>query len=207
MSSCSDNQITEIDHPEDEETPEVVLNEEPPELVQDYYDLVGEIEKDYLDGVEDSTKILQANRLAIELAKYDGPMAFIFKLEEAESKGKSEEELQEIVAERYGLTTLTQASHPCMDDCHEDLATEVGDAYEDWQSDRTHCAKTGIGVVVGGLVGSGGLGGVGAGVAGGISWGGGCALYARSQYHTALERAERDWNVCMRRCYERYGPQ
>ncbi len=124
--SCNDSAITEI---EVKDVNVQIPGKEPPEIVTKYHTLMEEIRRGILDGTLDNTKVLKANRLAVELGKYDGIMAFIFQLEEAESQGKPEEELQEIIEERYGFITLAQASHPCSDHCHEDLATRVGDAY------------------------------------------------------------------------------
>lgn len=59
--------------------------------------------RNHLDGVSrgilDTNKVLKANHMAIELTKYDGPIAEEFELLETQVAGKSIEDLEEISAE------------------------------------------------------------------------------------------------------------
>ena len=195
---CNDSAVTEIDVDNQDEQLELIppsANSEPPELVAEYHNLWDEIIRDQLDGEVDSTKVLKAQSLAVELAKYDGPMAFIFKINEAKAQGKSKQELREIVEERYGLTRLAQVSDPCMENCVNDLAREIGNAMDDHQDGINTCYQyTGLAGFVGGLAG------FWPGVVGGAGTWFICSGAADRNYHKALNRAEKEYHVCLQRC-------
>lgn len=201
IASCNDSAIPEVEFPvPDEEQVELIrpsTNPEPPELVQDYYDLVDEIEKDYLDGVEDSTKILQVTRMAVELSKYHGSMALIFKLEEAKSQGKSKEELQGIAYEHYGLNRLQKTNSPCVDECADALGKAVEKAIQTLEQDKDACGIYAIGAMTGGLVG----GPLGAAISG-ASVLVPCGIVAYRDYHNGLEDADDEFGACIHACPE-----
>lgn len=201
VSGCSETSITEVDHPEDEDTPEVVLNEEPPELVAAYESLVDEIVRDQLDGVVDSTKVLQANRMAVQLSKYHGPMRLTFQLIQAKALGKSREELKEIAYKHYGLNRLQKMNNPCTTTCASKLAEEVEYAIDELNnatgSGLNNCT---IATIAGGIVGSIGGSIPGALLAGGIA-GKACETIAIRTYNSQLSEADKRFKRCLEGCF------
>ena len=201
IAGCSDSAIPEVEFevPDEERIERIPTNPnpEPPELVAEYHALWDEIQREQLDGEVDSTKVLEAYRLAVELAKYDGPMAFIFKINEAKAQGRSKEELQVIIEEYYGLTRLAQANNPCLILCVQDLGVEIGRAYEDHENGAEDCVAAGF--LTGGMTGFFG-GGPAGGVVGLIAGGVACAWSNDRDLHQALERAAEDFQICRQRC-------
>ena len=203
---CSDSAITDIAVSDKERidpsgiTNEVlpgIINEEPPELVAAYDDLSMDIiERKERTGEVDSSKVLEANRLAVELAKYDGPMAFTLKMIQAKSEGKSDEELREIVEQRYGLANIMGKTNnnPCVHNCAEDLGLAIFHALENQHDDYGDCLTEGlwgfVSVDLADLVANGGEMAE-------------CYRQAVRDYDKALRQAEQTFRVCLDRC----GPE
>ncbi|MXW32906.1 MAG: hypothetical protein F4100_06295 [Rhodothermaceae bacterium] len=150
---CNDSAVTEIEV-QDEEQVELILpsdDPEPPELVAEYYALWDEIEREKLDGKLDSTKVLKAHRLAVELSKYDGPMAKVFEIFQGHAEGKSTQELKEIAVKNCRLAhAASDGFSPCVMRCRNKHLQEYSDAVEDASHRQDDCvAAGGIGGGVG----------------------------------------------------------
>lgn len=196
VSGCSDNQITEIDHLEDEEPPEVVINEEPPELVQAYQDLWMEIRYEQERGIIDSTKVRKANLLAVELSKYDGTMAQVFRIMEDLSNGKSLAEISEGFHFPNGIGKTS--SPPCERGCLDSYKTAAVWSVQDATNDAEECNRNGIigaGVAVGALSPLG-LAGVAVATAA-------CLGDAIEDLFTDLDRLEKLYRICLGTCPEK----
>lgn len=155
VAGCNDSAIPEVEFPvPDEEQTELIppsANPEPPELVAAYHNLADEILRDQLDGVTDSVKVLKLYHMIVDLSKYDGPMALVFKIREA--KGKPKEEINEIAYEHYGLNHLQKIHNPCIVGCVNALQQELETAYEERESDLEDGVERAIGSgIIGGIL-------------------------------------------------------
>ena len=209
IAGCSDNQITEIDHPEDEETPEIVRSEEPPELVAAWNKLWMQIEQEKLDGEVDTTKVLQANRIAVELSKYDGPVQRAFKIiafiHDARAAGKSEQEIKkegkQFVQEIFDAHVpkshceTEQECEECKNDCDEAYREADQElAIDFFEENSVECVTPGLGGIVRFPTPWG--------VAGSLTYIGGCVGYNTWRYKRKVDnnKSERD------RCYDSCKP-
>ena len=210
LASCNDSAVSEIELPvPDEEQIELIppsANPEPPELVAAYEDLWMEISYEQERGILNSTKVMEANRLAIELSKYDGPMGRVFETLEiildANAAGKSEEEIKEIVAKNSPLlNSVIGKVSTCENDCWQDFHTDMDRAVEDGNDELLQCGVVGgLGILSGLLTG---------GVTSVVSAGLGvvCVGFTVRRFYRNVGRAEEDHGLCLRRCRERRGPE
>ncbi|MCY3999752.1 MAG: hypothetical protein OXF06_04680 [Bacteroidetes bacterium] len=124
IAGCNDSSIldVELQIPDKDQQLELTppnANPEPPELVERYRELWMEIVSKYGKSLEiDSVADVEANRLAIELAQYDGPMAQVFEFIKAgleiaaDSEGQSIEEIKEELSQRVGNSSFSGANCP-----------------------------------------------------------------------------------------------
>lgn len=190
IAGCSDTSVTEI-HRTNEDQPKIV-NEEPPELVQTLDDLMQEISYEQSWGILDTNKVSEANRVAIELSKYDGPMAEVFELLEAQIQGKSIKDLEEIGAENCRLvSSVMRKAAPCKKRCSEDYQTELRDQRADAFIRNASCASGGIAATIasGGVLTPFNAGVVGV-----------CLTWSIMTYWVGIRRADRDYGTCLGRC-------
>lgn len=157
ISGCSDNQITEITYGDRVGQTEII-NEEPPELVQAYNDLWMEISHEQSRGIFDSTKVLKANRMAIELSEYDGPMAEVFKTLEvildAHVAGKSIEEIKEqlgAMREEKSPLIVAKTFGPNLKECLRACAQNYADETQGYE--ETFAVTSGV-CITGALIGT-----------------------------------------------------
>lgn len=155
IASCNDSAIPEVEFPVPDEEQTTLIrpsdNPEPPELIDQYYALWAEIEQEKLDGQLDSTKVLEANKLAIELAKYDGMMAETFATLEiiidGYSEGKSTEEVQKDLRERREelpfIASGIDEMDNCVQDCNERYEMDVNENEAWYAAQTTACIGKG----------------------------------------------------------------
>ncbi len=152
---CNDSAVTQIEIDSQDKQHELIpqsSNSEPPELVAEYYALWTEIEREQLDGELDSTKVLKANHLAVELAKYDGIMAQVFETLEividGASAGKAIKEIKEELSERREMdrivmarqiTTSNSDLQGCLHDCNQTFEDERQAHEEQFATDAGVC--------------------------------------------------------------------
>ena len=200
VTGCNDSAIPQVElEVPDEEQLELIppsLNPEPPELVAEYYDLWDEIEREKLDGKLDSTKVLKAHRLAVELSKYDGPMAKVFEIFQAHAEGKSTQELKEIAAINHrSVYSASDGYSPCVMGCRNKHLQRYSDAVED-ASQRQDVCNAGGGI-------GGGIGLVTlhpptlVGTALGAAT---CTISNMRTLFTELGRADDKLEICLRGC-------
>lgn len=134
ITGCSGNLVT-IDREESD-----IVNEEPPHLVEAYNALWMEISYEQSRGIIDTSKVFQANRIAIELSKYDGPMSESFETFEfiinahaaGKSIGKIKDELKEFTAKNYQLDRpISKTSAVSCDECWDNYWADL-----DWIQDQ-----------------------------------------------------------------------
>ena len=191
ISGCSDTSVTEV-HLTNEDQPKII-NEEPPELVQVLDDLVMEISYGQSRGIPvDTNKVWEASRIAIELSKYDGPMSEAFELLEAQMRGESIKDLEEISTENCRLTSsFVGKMAPCKKNCSADYQTELRDRRADVFIRNAYCLSI---AAVGTATSGGVLGLPAAGVAGT------CLTWSIMTYWNDIRRADRDYGRCLERC-------
>ena len=152
---CNDSAIPEVEFQVPDEDQQLELtppsaNPEPPELIAAYNDLWMEIEAEQREtGKLDSAKVLEANLLAIERAKYDGTMAETFATLEiildAHAEGKTVGEIQEELSRMRAKNPLSTAGGvgPCRQ-CYEDHHEETEYADNEFAIASTACTAGGI---------------------------------------------------------------
>lgn len=200
ISGCSDSAIPEVELFPDDEQLELIRpndNPEPSELVAAYHNLADEILRDQLDGVTDSVKVLKLYRAIVDLSKYDGAMALVFKIREAEAKGKPKKEINEIAYKHYGLNRLQKTNNPCIQGCINALHQELETAYEERQSDLENGIVRSVSAgVIGGIIARDFFAGLG--TAAGLilveNW------IADRNYHEAVGEAANKFNNCYSKC-------
>ena len=199
VSGCNDSSITEIADNSNDQIDQIAINQEPPELAAAFDNLLNEILKDEFDGVVDSAKVFEANRLAIELSSYHGPTKLIFELEKARAQGASTQGLKEIAFEHYGLNRLSQINNPCTERCARQLGIEVEIALVNYNNAPGDCFFIGL---AGGLVGAATSAGNPVGAIGGFAGTFiGCAIGAYITRRNAFTAADLRFNACLEECY------
>ena len=111
IAGCNDSAIPEIELPVPDEEQTTLIppsaNPEPPELVARYIELQMEIESKHGKQAQiDTAAVVEGIMLANELATYNGPMARVFQFieagVEADSAGKSIEEIRDKLNQNIG---------------------------------------------------------------------------------------------------------
>lgn len=202
---CSDTSVTEVDQNNKGETPNnedppKIITEEPPELVQVYNDLWMEISHEQSRGIVDTGKVLEANRMAVELSKYDGQMAQTFEffefIGEALLAGKSAEEIKQDVKEfRWeNFPLMGKIDNVCTEDCNIDYWEQIDFIHDQGLSEALECGVDGLLVVGAGFW----LGPVTAflGLGGSLT----CMGFVIYEHQRDLRRAKKDLGTCLDRC-------
>ncbi len=141
IAGCSDTSVTEVDQIyDDRESQDQIVplnNPEPPELVQAWDDLWMRISYKQSRGIVDTTKVLEAKRIALPLnfTKYDGPTRQAFEILEVvldgHNAGKSIEEIKQEVRKFVQENShLRKVNSECEEFCELDFKDAETDAAE-----------------------------------------------------------------------------
>lgn len=203
IAGCSDSSVTELDQNNNEDRSKII-NEEPPELVAAYNDLWMEISYEHSQGILDTTKVLKANRIAVELSKYDGPMQQAFEIIEivhdGHEAGKSMKQIKQEVRELTVINSRLIGSHCYTEAECEKCKQGCDGAYKDreltinleFTGEATKCIGTGLG----GMLTSPNL----LGVLGGVAYQLGCIGYDAFLYTRKVSNNKSTRDRCLDHC-------
>ena len=159
-----------------------VNNNEPTILVNELNRLIDEFEVE-----QDSSLLIEAWEIAIELAEYEGPMAETFEAIGAYAAGDT---VFTPVKDRT-VARFMGKTGPCEDECTEQYVIDRHDAYVDLSDGLIGCGLAGF--VAGAYAGPAAF------AAGGATFGA-CGAWVALIYWRARSRAGRDYDRCMEDC-------